>query len=93
MGLVPIYEFLCRSCGERFEELVSPATSSSDCPSCGESGAERLLSPPAQPMRLVKTPRQRRRLEARRGISRGGAKQRFKEGVRRTRERRPGGQS
>jgi putative FmdB family regulatory protein len=93
MGLVPIYEFLCRSCGERFEEIVPTATTSSDCPACGEPGAERVLSPPAPPMHLVKTPRQRRRLDEKRGISEGGAKRRFKEQLRRVRERRPGGRS
>jgi putative FmdB family regulatory protein len=43
---VPIYEFACRDCERRFEELVkvngsSPAAA---CPHCGSSDTKRLLS-------------------------------------------------
>jgi putative FmdB family regulatory protein len=42
---VPIYEYRCKSCGDRFEELVSAsATSAPPCPSCGAKGAKRLFS-------------------------------------------------
>jgi putative FmdB family regulatory protein len=43
---LPIYEFACRSCDHRFEELVkvngsSPAV---PCPDCGSSQTTRLMS-------------------------------------------------
>ena len=45
---MPIYEYRCRDCGERFEELRSVRESESDegleCPRCGERRVERLLS-------------------------------------------------
>jgi putative FmdB family regulatory protein len=43
---MPIYEYLCRSCGQEFEELVrgdeQPA-----CPACGEQQVEKQMSVPA----------------------------------------------
>ncbi|MFL5824792.1 MAG: FmdB family zinc ribbon protein [Solirubrobacteraceae bacterium] len=40
---MPLYDFVCRSCGEPFEARTAvdelPA-----CPACGEPGAERLLT-------------------------------------------------
>ena len=42
---MPIYEYRCASCKERFEELVSAsAQSAPPCPSCGATGAKRLFS-------------------------------------------------
>jgi putative FmdB family regulatory protein len=42
---MPIYEYHCGGCGERFEELVSAsATESPPCPSCGAAGAQRVMS-------------------------------------------------
>jgi putative FmdB family regulatory protein len=42
---VPIYEYRCESCGERFEELVSAsAETPPPCPGCGAAGAKRLFS-------------------------------------------------
>jgi putative FmdB family regulatory protein len=42
---MPIYEYACKSCGQRFEALVRrdevPA-----CPSCGAAELDRLLSLP-----------------------------------------------
>lgn len=86
---MPIYEFECGSCGERFEELAAAGTERTACPSCGAEGAERRLSSFAfsrQP-----TPAQRRRMEDARGVDRGGAKARFKERMAKARERKPGG--
>jgi putative FmdB family regulatory protein len=42
---MPVYEFECEECGERFEELTSSDTRSLECPRCGSSGTRRLLSP------------------------------------------------
>ncbi|HET6173215.1 MAG TPA: zinc ribbon domain-containing protein [Gaiellales bacterium] len=42
---MPIYEYRCAGCDDRFEELVSAsATSAPPCPSCGATGAKRLFS-------------------------------------------------
>jgi putative FmdB family regulatory protein len=41
---MPIYEYRCESCSERFEELVSASAPSPPCPSCGSSEVCRILS-------------------------------------------------
>ena len=43
---MPLYEYRCRACGERFEKLVSISTSTADitCPTCQQREAERLIS-------------------------------------------------
>lgn len=63
--IVPIYEFECEKCGERFEELVA-ADGRSDCPSCGASSARRVysaVSPPGHQPRgaAVRSDESRRR--------------------------------
>ncbi|HET7484993.1 MAG TPA: zinc ribbon domain-containing protein [Solirubrobacterales bacterium] len=42
---MPIYEFECEDCGERFEELTSSDTQALACPACGSKQTHRLLSP------------------------------------------------
>jgi putative FmdB family regulatory protein len=90
---VPIYEFACASCGHRFEELVGShvgvEVAEVVCPECGSGATERLLSTSYAPLHRQMTPRQRRRLEAKRGTDRGGAKERFKR--QRAAEKRAGG--
>ena len=42
---MPIYEYRCTHCQERFEELLWSSTSPAPpCPKCGAEGATRLLS-------------------------------------------------
>jgi len=41
---MPIYEFECKKCGNRFEELLSATAESPACPECGAL-ARRRLSP------------------------------------------------
>jgi putative FmdB family regulatory protein len=86
---MPIYEFACGACGERFEELVGPPAGKAEaelrCPSCGGERLQRLFAGSHAPPPRLQSPAQKRRLEAKRGIDRGGAKQRFKQ--RRTAER------
>ena len=43
---MPMYEFRCRECGERFEELrgLSEPDTGVECPKCGGGRVERLLS-------------------------------------------------
>jgi putative FmdB family regulatory protein len=87
---VPIYEFECRSCGERFEELVGSHVGVDavdvHCPACTSAEVERLTSTSYAPIHRRLTPNQRRRLEDVRGTDRGGATDRFKH--RRAAERR-----
>jgi putative FmdB family regulatory protein len=40
---MPLYDFKCRKCGHRFEELVR-LNDSADCPKCKARNAERLFS-------------------------------------------------
>jgi putative FmdB family regulatory protein len=75
---VPIYEFRCGSCGERFEALVAVGTATEDCRVCGAPGAERVLSAQAPPFSLVKTPGGARRQEAQNAKLREKTKSDFK---------------
>lgn len=41
---MPVYEFECEQCGNRFEELTAVGTRSLACPECGSSRTVRRLS-------------------------------------------------
>ncbi len=43
---MPIYEYLCESCGDKFEKLVRRATDAMEtgCPTCGEKHLEQQYS-------------------------------------------------
>lgn len=82
--MVPIYEFECGSCGARFERLVEAGTAAAECSECGEEGAERCYSQFGVSRQL--TPAQRRRLEDKRGIDRGGARARWQQRLDRARK-------
>ncbi|MBI4261677.1 MAG: zinc ribbon domain-containing protein [Actinobacteria bacterium] len=41
---MPIYEFACRTCGERFERLLPVRSEPPGCPACGARRARRLIS-------------------------------------------------
>jgi len=70
---MPIYEFECGECGERFEELASSSEAGGTCPSCGSREARRLFSPVSPPGRRPRGAKvrsgeaQRREREAARG--------------------------
>jgi len=47
---MPIYEYVCKQCGERFEKLVlrlasQPGERTPVCPYCGSEEVERAVSP------------------------------------------------
>jgi putative FmdB family regulatory protein len=42
---VPIYEYRCVECEERFEELLRAAAAAPRCPRCNSEDVVRLLSP------------------------------------------------
>jgi putative FmdB family regulatory protein len=81
INTVPIYEFVCESCGHRFEELVGATggiqVAEVRCPECASGEVERQVSTSYAPVHRQLTPNQKRRLEDKRGTDRGGAKQRF----------------
>lgn len=62
---MPLYEFRCARCGERFEALVDAGTQSASCRICGAEGAVRVLSTQAAPFGLVKSMGAARRQESR----------------------------
>jgi putative FmdB family regulatory protein len=76
---VPIYEFRCGSCGERFEALVDVGTATEECRLCGATGTERVLSAQAAPFGLVHTPGSAKRQEARNAQLRTQTKADFKQ--------------
>jgi putative FmdB family regulatory protein len=90
---MPIYEFRCDQCGQRFEELVGShvglKAEEVRCPACGRNRVERLISSSYAPIHRRLTANQKRRSEAARGTDRGGARERFAE--QRARERRASG--
>ncbi len=86
---MPIYEFRCGACGERFEALVDVGTECAVCRECGAEGAVRVLSAQAAPFGLVKTPGSARQQEQRNAKLRERTKADFK--ARRKRARDKGG--
>ncbi len=46
---MPIYEYVCKNCGNKFEliRFASDSDSGIECPGCGEEKAEKVLSSPA----------------------------------------------
>ncbi|HEX6117258.1 MAG TPA: zinc ribbon domain-containing protein [Solirubrobacterales bacterium] len=75
---MPIYEFLCRECGARFEALVAASTEAEECRECGAPGATRVMSTPAQVPKLVRSAVGNRRQEAKNRTLHQAAKSDFK---------------
>ena len=48
---MPIYEFQCDACGNRFEELVAAGAPNPACTRCGAAHTERVLSLVSPPSR------------------------------------------
>ncbi len=44
---MPIFEYLCKSCGKDFEALVRPNTPAPACPACQSADLEKQISRPA----------------------------------------------
>ncbi len=70
---MPVYEFECEDCANRFEELTSSDARDPACPACGSPRTRRLfsrLAPPGRQPRGAKVrsgESQRREREAARG--------------------------
>ncbi|HLM30707.1 MAG TPA: zinc ribbon domain-containing protein [Solirubrobacterales bacterium] len=90
---MPIYEFRCEACGERFEALVAAGTDSVECRRCGSGRTARVLSAQAPPMHIVKTPGDTRKQEVKNAQLRERTRAEFTSARRRARERRPKGGS
>jgi putative FmdB family regulatory protein len=84
---MPLYEFVCDACGERFESLVEVGTEAVECRVCGEPGAQRVFSAQAAPMHLVKPAGERRKQERANAKLRKETKAQFKKGRERARKR------
>jgi putative FmdB family regulatory protein len=73
---MPIYEFECGGCGERFEELLATAAADVLCPGCGSNETRRVFSPVSPPGRQPRGARVRAdesRRREREAVRRGGA--------------------
>ncbi|MBO4313258.1 MAG: zinc ribbon domain-containing protein [Desulfovibrio sp.] len=44
---MPMFDFVCTACGEKFEELVRGEEKAPACPKCGFAATERQLSVPS----------------------------------------------
>ena len=86
LGGVPIYEFECESCGDRFEELVAAGAESVPCSACGSTRTRRLISGFAPPSRQPRGPgvrsdeSRRREREAARGERLAASKKKREKG-------------
>lgn len=87
---MPIYEFECGECGNRFEEMASVGTEQATCPECGSQRAERRFSVFGVTTRQM-TAYQKRRSEDERGTDRGGARERFQKSLDKARSKDGGG--
>jgi putative FmdB family regulatory protein len=73
---VPIYEYECEQCGERFEELVAgDELLGPGCPACGAGRGRRLLSQVSPPSRQPRG----------RGVREGESRRREREAARQQR--------
>ena len=86
---MPIYEFRCGTCDQRFDALVDVGTESAVCRECGAEGAERVMSAQAPPFGLVKPPGAARAQEQRNAKLRESTKADFKARRKRAREQKP----
>jgi putative FmdB family regulatory protein len=88
---MPMYEFDCDACGERFEDLVPAGTETIECRLCGSSETHRVLSVPGAPWKLVKTVGAARQQEVRNAKLHAETKRQFKETRQKAREAKKGG--
>ena len=85
---MPLYEFACDACGERFEEWTKPGEAA-PCPRCG-AGSRRLFTPIPPPPKLGLRGRAARESDARRAEREAVRKEQFSEQRRKKREQRGG---
>ncbi|HEX2087115.1 MAG TPA: zinc ribbon domain-containing protein [Solirubrobacteraceae bacterium] len=83
---MPLYDFACEACDERFEEWTRPGDAP-PCPACGATGTRRLYTPIPPPPRLGLRGRAARESDARRAEREAARKEAFREQRRRRDER------
>jgi len=88
---MPMYEFDCDACGERFEDLVPVDTETTECRLCGSADTHRVISAPGAPWKLVKTVGAAKQQEVRNAKLHAETKAKFKETRRKAREATKGG--
>ena len=88
---MPMYEFDCAACGERFEDLVAVDTQATECRLCGSRDTHRVLSAPGAPWKLLKTVGAARQQEAQNAKLHADTKAQFKATRRQAREAKKGG--
>ena len=81
---MPLYDFACDACGERFEERTRPGEAP-PCPKCGADG-RRLYTPIPPPPKLGLRGRAARESDARRGQREATRREKFAEQRREKRE-------
>ncbi len=86
---MPLYDFACDACDERFEALAKPGEAP-PCPACGASGTRRLFTPIAPPLKLETRGRAARESNGRRAEREHQRKEAFRAERRRKREERGG---
>ena len=84
---MPLYDFACSACGQRFEERTEPGETA-PCPACGGRETRRLFTPIPPPAKLGLRGRAARESDARRADREATRKERFTEERRRKREQR-----
>lgn len=90
---MPMYEFDCEECGERFEDLVAAGTEHAECRHCGSEATHRVLSAPGAQWKLVKTLGSARKQELANAKLHADTKAQFKETRKKGREQRAKGNS
>jgi putative FmdB family regulatory protein len=73
---MPVYEFDCGSCGERFDQLVKVGEAP-PCPVCGTPQARRRWSPVSPPAKVGLRGRAARESDARRADREAARRERF----------------
>jgi putative FmdB family regulatory protein len=82
---MPLYDFACQACDERFEERAGPGETA-PCPACGAHETRRLFGPIPPPAKLGLRGRAARESDARRADREVRAKEQFKAERRKKRE-------
>ena len=82
---MPLYDFACEGCDERFEAFASPGEPV-ECPACGERRARRLYTPISPPPKLGLRGRAARESDGRRAEREHQRREAFKAERRKKRE-------
>ena len=82
---MPLYDFECEACGERFEEWAAPGEAPA-CPACRGADTRRLFTPISPPAKLGLRGAAARDSNARRSEREAAKKEAFKAERRKKRE-------